>query len=141
MRRRLVTLGAVCGVVLSLGLAALAGPPKPANVAGTWQLVLAGMQSRTETLVLTENGTKIKGTLGRDAKGGVPITGTVDGNKVAFGLTIGKPGGPTMSQKFAGTVSGDAMSGSLEILNKGFTGLRSFMNRDLHVPWTAKRQK
>lgn len=140
MRGKLVTLAGVCGVVLSLGLVVLAGP-KPANVAGTWQLVLAGMQSRAETLVLTENGTKIKGTLGRDAKGGVPITGTVDGNKVAFGMTIGKPGGPTMSQKFAGTANGDTMQGTVEVINKGFTGLRSFMNMDRQLPWTAKRQK
>ncbi len=141
MRRRIVTLTCVCAVLLFLGATALAAPQKPANVAGTWQLVLAGMQSRAETLVLTQDGAKIKGTLGKDAKGGLPITGTVDGNKIKFGATVGKPNGPTMSQKFTGTVNGDAMTGTVEVVNKGFTGFRSFMNMDRSLPWTARRQK
>lgn len=141
MRRRLVILGAPCAVVLFLGLTGLAGPKPAAKVAGNWQLVLAGMTSRTMTLVLTQDGAKIKGTLGKDAKGGLPITGTVDGNKIKFGATVGKPNGPTMSQKFTGTVNGDAMTGTVEVVNKGFTGFRSFMNMDRSLPWTARRQK
>lgn len=142
MKRRLVILASVCAIALSSVLVGLAAPQKPANVAGTWQLVLNGMQSRAMSLALTQNGTSLKGTLGpSNAKGGAPITGNVDGNKVSFVFEVSKPKGPSMAQKYSGTVNGDSMTGSVEVIYKGFTGLQSFMNMDRYVPWTAKRQK
>lgn len=140
MRRRLVILGTACGVALFLGLASLAGPKPAAKVAGNWQLVLGGMTSRTMTLVVKQDGTKIKGTLGRDASGGMPFTGTVDGNNVNFNMGFKSPKG-SMSEKYTGTVNGDSMKGTADIAVKGFTGLRSFMNGERTVGWTARRQK
>ncbi len=141
MKRRLVALAGACALALFSVLTALAAPRKPVNVAGTWQLILAGMASRPLTLVFTQNGASLKGTMGKDAKGGTPITGTVDGDKVAFATPTPPPGGKSIVEKFSAQISGDTMTGTVEVIGKGFTGLQSFMNMDKYEPWTAKRQK
>lgn len=141
MYRKLSVTAGISALTLLLSLVALATPKTPAKVAGTWILTLAGMQNHPETLVLTQDGALIKGTLGPNAKKGIPITGTVDGNKVSFGASRKSPDGRVMSQEYTGTVSADAMSGSVEIAIKGVKGLMSFMNMDRSVGWTAKRHK
>lgn len=142
MKSRLVFLAATCVLVLFSALTGLAAPQKLPNVAGTWQLVLGGKIPKSFKLVLTQDGANLKGTLAPpNVPGGMTVTGTIKAARIAFGFSMGKSNGPTITEHFSGTVQGDSMSGKVVTVIKGFTGSRSSMNSSHSVPWKAMRQK
>ena len=86
----------------------------PANVAGTWEVQVAGdTGAATQTLVIAQQDDKITGTFKGPRQSGT-ITGTVDGNNIKFHVTAGIP------LDYTGTVDGDSMSGTMS--GRGKTG-------------------
>jgi hypothetical protein len=90
-------------LMCSLALAADA----PANVAGTWKVaVTGGAGSAEQTIVLTQDASKITGTFKGPRQSG-PLQGTVDGNNISFHVATRVP------LDYKGTVDGNTMKGTL----------------------------
>ena len=100
---------------------------EPVNVAGTWEMSSQGPNGpMTQTLTITQDGGKIKGTLtGR--RGETPFEGTITGNKISFTIKRETPNG-TFTVDYSATVDGDSMKG---------TAHSERFDRE----WTAKRTK
>jgi hypothetical protein len=119
--------------ILSLLLTAAAIGAAPASaqtLTGTWQITTEGRRGAlTQTLVLTQDGSALTGTLtftggGRRGGGGGggggglggPIAiseGTVNGNAFSFTMTIDFNGN-SFTQRYTGTFEGDTMQGTVE---------------------------
>ncbi|HXN64869.1 MAG TPA: hypothetical protein VN862_06005 [Candidatus Acidoferrales bacterium] len=94
-----------------------------ANVAGTWELTMAAPQGgggggqggspQPQTLTITQDGTKLSGTLAGGRGGDAPIDGTVSGNDVTFTIQRTGRNGNAMTLTYKATVSGDSMTGSM----------------------------
>lgn len=95
-----------------------------ADVAGTWTLSVESPRgTRESTLVLTQNGEELTGTL-KSQRGDAPISGTLKGNAIALSYKMSMQGNE-MEIKYAGTVEGDAMNGTVDFGGMGegkFTG-------------------
>lgn len=102
--------------------------PKPAAVAGKWNMTLEmTIGSGTPALEIKQDGEKITGTYtGR--YGAAPIQGTVTDHAISFSCTIDAEG-QSARMDFRGEISADAkeMKGSAEIEGLG------------DATWTAKR--
>jgi hypothetical protein len=127
MHRKLAGITSVCASILALGLATFAAAQAPANTTGTWELetmtswtgpLLAGVSQKL-TLKQDHAG-KLTGRMGSHQ-----LTGSVNGDKIAFTVSFRSRNGHTSSQKYTGTISGDSMKGTV---NAG-------------APWNAKRRK
>jgi hypothetical protein len=91
-------------------------------VDGTWNLTLdTPMGEQQSTLVARTNGAKLEGTQSAQAQSTDIFEGTVDGNAVAWKVSITQPMALTLA--FSGTVDGDKMSGSVQL---GMFGSSSF---------------
>jgi hypothetical protein len=123
MNRKSILVAAVCFLVFSLAHAASA---QDAKVAGSWDLSAPGRDGNvmTQTLTLQQDGTKLTGTL-KGARGEAPVAGTMSGSNISFSVTRTTPNGE-MKIDYTGTVSGDAMKGTLTVMGNS-------------VDWTAKR--
>ncbi len=129
---RLARLG-VFALLLPI-LAANAAAQKTADVAGTWTLTMAPTQSgaapptvTTVTLTLTQDGSKITGTI--SAQGGSFQTeGTVSGDDATWTVTHKNSDGKTITITYKAVVSGDSMKGALigpsTGMSRDFTGKR-----------------
>jgi hypothetical protein len=95
-------------------------------VDGNWNLTMqTPMGERNATLNVTSAGGTLTGTQGADGNSAEIFDGTVNGNDVAWKVSITNP--MPLTLEFKGTVAGDAISGEMGI---GFMG--SF-------PFTGKR--
>jgi hypothetical protein len=125
MKRIALASALACGLLLICGVAAAAD--EPANVAGTWEVSSQGRNGpMTQTLTITQDGAKIKGTLA-SPRGNSNFEGTVTGNKISFTINRETPNG-TFTIEYTGTVDGEAMKG---------TAHSERFDRE----WTAKRTK
>ena len=105
-----------------MGAAAAVVAYPPADVAGSWQVTVSGEAGNAkQTIVLTQDGTKITGTFKGPRQSG-PLEGTVDGNNIKFHVTTRVP------LDYSGTVDGETMKGTMT--GRGKTG-----------DWTATRTK
>jgi D-glucosaminate-6-phosphate ammonia-lyase len=91
-------------------------PPPPAakvtDVSGTWELnVESPMGSRASDAVFTQAGDTLGGKM-VSPRGEVPLTGTVDGNTVKFGINVNVQG-QNLQIDYTGTVTGDTMNGTV----------------------------
>ena len=91
-------------------------PPPPAakvtDVSGTWELnVESPMGSRASDAIFTQTGETLGGKM-VSPRGEVPLTGTVKGDTVNFSITVNAQG-QTLQIDYTGTVTGDAMSGTV----------------------------
>jgi hypothetical protein len=80
-----------------------------------------------QALSIVQKGGTISGTLKAPQGGPVAIHGTVSGTTIAFTVKRQTPDGD-VTQQFAGTVNGDAISGTVT-------------QGEFHVNWTAGRAK
>jgi hypothetical protein len=100
-----------------------------ANVAGDWELTSQSPRGgeRTSALHFDQDGEKIKVTM--EGFRGAEMTGegTVQGNNIQWTVTISTPNGE-ITLTYKGTVEGDAMSGTVEMGDRG--------SRE----WTAKKK-
>jgi hypothetical protein len=96
-------------------------------VDGNWNLVMSTpMGERDATLSLKSSGGALMGTQGAEGNSTEIFDGTVDGDDVAWKVSITNPMPLTLA--FTGTVSGDAISGEMGIGPMGsfpFTGKRA----------------
>lgn len=96
-------------------------------VDGNWNLVMTTpMGERKTTLSLTNSGGALTGTQGADGNSGEIFDATVDGDDVAWKISITNPMPLTLA--FSGKVSGDSISGEVGIGPMGgfpFTGTRA----------------
>jgi D-glucosaminate-6-phosphate ammonia-lyase len=93
-----------------------APPPPPAakvtDVTGTWELnVESPMGSRASDAVFTQSGETLGGKM-VSPRGEVPLTGTVSGDTVKFGINVNVQG-QNLQIDYTGTVTGDTMSGTV----------------------------
>jgi hypothetical protein len=96
-------------------------------VDGNWNITMSTpMGERKATLSLTSAGGALTGTQGADGNSGEIFDGTVNGDDVAWKISITNPMPLTLA--FTGKVSGDSMSGEMGIGPMGsfpFTGTRA----------------
>jgi hypothetical protein len=126
MKRKL---GVVALVFLGLIGVAIAAE----NPAGTWKWTeRRGDQDRERTATFKLEGDKLTGTIsGRDnAQNPISDASYKDG-KISFSYTQ-EFGGNKVTRKYAGTVSGDAITGKIEGERDG---------QKTSADWNAKRQK
>ncbi len=97
------------------------------SVDGNWNITMSTpMGERNATLTLTSAGGTLIGTQAADGNSGEIFDGTVNGNDVAWKISITNPMPLTLT--FTGSVSGDAMSGEMGIGPMGsfpFSGTRA----------------
>jgi hypothetical protein len=96
-------------------------------VDGNWNITMSTpMGERNATLSLKSSGGTLTGTQGADGNSGEIFDGTVDGDDVAWKISITNPMPLTLA--FTGKVSGDSMSGEMGIGPMGsfpFQGTRA----------------
>jgi hypothetical protein len=96
-------------------------------VDGNWNLVLTTpMGKRNATLSLKAAGGRLTGRQGADGNSAKIFDGTVNGNDVAWKVTINSP--MLLTLEFTGTVAGDAISGEMGLGGMGdfpFRGKRA----------------
>src|SRR6476619_7154823 len=94
---------------------------------GNWNIVMSTpMGGRTASRSLKASGGALTGTQGADGNSGEIFDGTVNGDDVAWKISITNPMPLTLA--FTGKVSGDSMSGEMGIGPMGsfpFTGTRA----------------
>lgn len=93
-------------------LTTVAAPAFAAGVTGKWNLSVETPNGPfTMVFDLVAEGAKLTGAMSNEFMGNTPISdGTVNGNKVAFKMTIqGGPNGP-MTINYSGEVAGDSMA-------------------------------
>ena len=94
-----------------------APPPPPAaaritDVSGTWELnVESPMGSRASDAIFTQTGETLGGKM-VSPRGEVPLTGTISGDAVKFGINVNVQG-QSLQIDYSGTVTGDTMSGTV----------------------------
>jgi len=93
------------------------------TVDGTWNLTIdTPMGERKSTLVLRSAGNTLEGSQSAEGQSADIFEGTVAGNDVAWKVSITQP--MPMTLEFSGTVSGDSISGSVQL---GMFGTSSFV--------------
>ena len=96
-------------------------------VDGNWNLVMSTpMGERTATLSLKSAGGTLTGMQGADGNSTEIFDGTANGDDVAWKVSITNP--MPLTLEFSGKVSGDSMSGEMDIGPMGsfsFTGTRA----------------
>ena len=97
------------------------------SVDGSWNLTMeTPMGERTATLDVTSAGGTLTGKQSAEGNSADIFDGTVNGNEVAWKVSITSP--MPMTLEYTGTVDGEAMSGQMQIGAFGsfpFTGTRA----------------
>jgi hypothetical protein len=89
---------------------------------GNWNLVMSTpLGERSSTLALKTEGAVLKGSQTAEGNSTAIFDGTVNGNDVAWKVSITQP--MEMTLEFAGTVNGNQLSGSVKL---GAFGTSSF---------------
>jgi L-seryl-tRNA(Ser) seleniumtransferase len=99
------------------------------DVSGRWDVQIAyAASSSTHALSLRQRGSVLEGWHRGDF---IPrdVTGSIDGSAVRIRSAFGEETGDAIALTFTGTVSGDEMSGSLD------------MGEYLAATWTARRRR
>jgi D-glucosaminate-6-phosphate ammonia-lyase len=105
-------------------------PPQPpaGNLSGHWKVDIQFTAGRsTHTLDLVQDGGRITGTHQGDFRAR-DLTGTIDGDTVAFATRLAESRGENLGFRFSGKLTGDSMSGSID------------MGEYLTATWTARRR-
>jgi hypothetical protein len=131
---RLVFVAAVASVAAACSTTPTqqAAPPAPPaadkvmDVSGTWELnVESPMGSRASDAIFTQTGETLGGKM-VSPRGETPLTGTISGETVKFGINVNVQG-QNLQIDYTGTVTGDTMSGTVVFGSFGdgkFTGKR-----------------
>jgi len=94
----------------------------PAKVAGTWQWSLDGLDVKQQyQLQLVQKYQEIKGTVRFEGKEAKFLQPKLDGDQVSFEV-ISEYQGQSVRMKFNGRVSGDTLTGSVDIQGSSFKG-------------------
>jgi L-seryl-tRNA(Ser) seleniumtransferase len=104
-------------------------PPLPpaAQIAGRWEIAIKYAASSTvHTIQLQQDGNRLEGLHQGDFQSR-DIAGTISGDTVTFASSITERHGDSLNYRFTGKVSGETMSGSLDL------------GEYLAATWTARR--
>jgi opacity protein-like surface antigen len=113
-------------VLCLLAMPALAAAEDTVDVSGAWEVSWEGRQGmRTVTITFEQDGENLKGSFTGQQGNEVPVTGTVEGDQISFGVTFDSQRGE-ITLSFKGTVEGDAMSGTMSVAQ-------------MERPWTGKK--
>jgi hypothetical protein len=83
-------------------------------VDGTWNLTMdTPMGERASTLTVKAVGNTLEGTQSAEGQTAGIVGGAIDGNNVRWKVSITQP--MPLTLEFAGTVDGDAMSGTVQL--------------------------
>ncbi|MEA2891532.1 MAG: hypothetical protein QOI05_2325 [Bradyrhizobium sp.] len=97
------------------------------SVDGNWKITMSTpMGERNADLTLQSSGGTLTGTQGADGQSGAIFDGTVDGDNVAWKISITNPMPLTLA--FTGKVTGDTIAGDMGIGPMGsfpFKGVRA----------------
>ena len=101
-------------LVAVLALPARAVPQdKPADVAGTWNIMLdIGGNTATPSVTFKQDGETLTGTYHSQMLGEQKITGTIKGNDISFGFTASFDGN-AVKVTYSGTVEKTTMKGKV----------------------------
>jgi len=107
----------------------VAAPKPPAgNVSGHWKVDVQFAASKSiHTFDLVQDGARVKGTYQGDFRAR-ELTGTIDGDTVAFATRLAESRGENLGFRFAGRLNGDSRSGTIdmgEYLEASFTARRA----------------
>jgi D-glucosaminate-6-phosphate ammonia-lyase len=107
------SIAAACSTTPSQQTASPAPPAaKIMDVSGTWELnVESPMGSRASDAIFTQTGETLGGKM-VSPRGEVPLTGSVDGDSVKWGINVNVQG-QNLQIDYTGTVTGDTMSGTV----------------------------
>jgi hypothetical protein len=100
--------------VLALPARPVAGrQDKPADVAGTWNIMLdIGGNTATPSVTLKQDGETLTGTYSSQVVGEQKVTGTIKGNAITFGFTASFDGN-AVKVTYSGTVEKATMKGKV----------------------------
>ena len=100
--------------VLALPARPVAGrQDKPADVAGTWDIMLdIGGNTATPSVTLKQDGETLTGTYSSQLLGEQKVTGTIKGNAITFGFTASFDGN-AVKVTYSGTVEQTTMKGKV----------------------------
>ena len=100
--------------VLALPARPVAGrQDKPADVAGTWNIMLdIGGNTATPSVTLKQDGETLTGTYSSQLLGEQKVTGTIKGNAITFGFTASFDGN-AVKVTYSGTVEQTTMKGKV----------------------------
>jgi hypothetical protein len=117
MTKKIIAVGGMALLALAVQVAPATAQT---NVAGTWTLTLEGPEGPVEsTIVLTQNGSEVTGTIVMDQVDAAELTGgVIEGNTLKFVLAISVQG-MDIALEATGEVSGDAMEGELYVPDFG----------------------
>lgn len=117
---RLLCIAAVASIAAACSMTPAsqqsAPPPPPAakgtDVTGTWELLVESpMGTRPSDAVFTQTGEALGGKM-VSPRGETPLTGTLKGDAIAFGINVNVQG-QSLQIDYTGTVTGDTMSGTV----------------------------
>ncbi len=116
---RLLCVGVVASIAAACSMTPTeqSAPPPPAaakgtDVSGTWELnVESPMGARASDAVFTQTGEALGGKM-VSPRGETPLTGTLKGDAIAFGINVNVQG-QDLQIDYTGTVTGDTMSGTV----------------------------
>jgi hypothetical protein len=125
LARLLFAFLAIAAVTISLPARTQTAAPKPANVAGEWNLIVEGPNGTgTPSVTFKQDGANLTGTY-KGRFGESPVKGTVKGNDINFTATVNAQG-QEVPLAYTGTVDGDAMKGKVKF---GMTGENTFTGK------------
>ena len=106
--------------VLALPARPVAGrQDKPADVAGTWNIMLdIGGNTATPSVTLKQDGETLTGTYSSQMLGEQKVTGTIKGNAITFGFTASFDGN-AVKVTYSGTVEKATMKGKVTFGDMG----------------------
>jgi len=106
--------------VLALPARPVASPQdKPADVAGTWNIMLdIGGNTATPSVTLKQDGETLTGTYSSQMLGEQKVTGTIKGNAITFGFTASFDGN-AVKVTYSGTVEKATMKGKVTFGDMG----------------------
>ena len=116
---RLLCLAAVASIAAACSMtpSQQSAPPAPpaakgTDVTGTWELMVESpMGTRPSDAVFTQSGETLGGKM-VSPRGETPLTGTLKGDAIAFGINVNVQG-QSLQIDYTGTVTGDTMSGTV----------------------------
>lgn len=114
-------------------------PPRPADVAGDWQVSWQGRLGTAQCVLhLQQDGSKLTGTL-QDSQGISQLTGSVDDKKISFEVHF--TGKYPFTTQFSGTVDSAKIEGTSEAVGVAGGAFLGHAGEIVHPehPWTAKR--
>ena len=108
------SIAAACSMTPAQQESASPAPPaaKGTDVTGTWELMVESpMGTRPSDAVFTQTGEALGGKM-VSPRGETPLTGTLKGDAIAFGINVNVQG-QNLQIDYTGTVTGDTMSGTV----------------------------